>query len=154
MLFGKIRRFPWDWQTPTGYFLAVIIQYIQTVYLFLFASISFSIGIGGFLFGNTVMKDMCAIINSINDNAQFDGNRTQMMEQLSQLIETHSFALELSEMHSVFGLVETILTSLIRIFRFFYEFFNIIKLICTVFLTWCLVVICASLLLFQEEIVE
>lgn len=55
-----------------------------------------TIGLGIFLIANALLNDICATINSVNDNAKFDGNRIQLMEQFSDFIETHSSLLELS----------------------------------------------------------
>lgn len=97
--------FPWDWRTPAGYLITVIVQYILTTYLFLFATMSLSIGIGCFVLLNTVVKDICACINSVNDIAKFDGNRLRMIEQLCDFIGAHSCMLELSIMNLFYQLV-------------------------------------------------
>lgn len=94
----KIQRLPFDWRTPTGYFLAIVIQYIQTCYTFLFATSALSLGIGMYFIGNAIIKDICASLNAIDDNAKFDGNRMQIIDQISDFIETHSCVLELSAM--------------------------------------------------------
>lgn len=99
--FIKIRRFPWDWRTPTGYFAAAILQYIQTIYTFTFSSMSLAMGLGTVSIAITLVKDICHTINSVNDIANVDGNRIQMIEQLSDSIETHSRLLELSDMYLV-----------------------------------------------------
>lgn len=49
-----------------------------------------------FLNGNRIIKDMCAMLNAMDDNAKFDGNQMPIIEQLSNFIETHSRVLELS----------------------------------------------------------
>lgn len=99
--FIKIRRFPWDWRTPTGYFVAAILQYIQTIYVFTFSSMSLAMALGTVSIAITLVKDICHTINSVNDIANSDGNRIQMIEQLSDSIETHSRLLELSDVYLV-----------------------------------------------------
>lgn len=73
------------------------VQYIQTIYTFVFSSMTLAIGLGCFLIAIALVKDMCDTINSVNDIAKFDGNLIQMKEQLSEFLETHSGLLELSE---------------------------------------------------------
>lgn len=55
-----------------------------------------AIGLGCFMFANAIVKDVCTTIISINDIANSDGNRIQMMQQLSDFVGTHSRLLELS----------------------------------------------------------
>lgn len=93
-----IRRFPWDWRTPAGYLVAVIIQYILTSYVFLFGALALAIGLGCILFGRSIVKDACASLNLFNDIANSDGDRMQMNEQLADFLETHSSLIELRGM--------------------------------------------------------
>lgn len=86
---------------------------------------SLSMGIGCFFLLNTVVKDICARINLVNDIAKLDGNRLQMIEQLSDYIGTHSVLLELSEMNLFHQLIllnlnaffKTCLQTIRRIFQ-------------------------------------
>lgn len=154
----KFQKLPFDWHTPAGYFLAIIVQYIQTCYTFLFAIAAFSLGIGMIFIGNAMISDMCACLNAINDNAKFDGNQMQITDQLSEFIETHSNELELSAMR--FCWFYLFLRHFSNCFSFlfssrlFYGIIDIAKFLCMSFFAWCLLVICASLLLLQMEIVE
>lgn len=95
----KNRRFPWDWRTPVGYFIAVFIQYILTSYVFALGTFALVIGLGCILNGRTVVKDICASLNAFNDIANSDANRIQMIEQLSDFLDTHSNLIELSTMY-------------------------------------------------------
>lgn len=78
--------FPFDWKTPTGYFVAVVIQYILDLYLFMFAATALSTALGGYFVAMSTLKGIEASINTVNDIANFDGNRTQMIEQLSDFV--------------------------------------------------------------------
>lgn len=96
----KIQRFPWNWQTPVGYFIAVIIQYILTSYVFTFGALALVIGLGCILMGKSLVKDICTSMNSFNDIANDDGHRQRMNEQLADFIDTHSSLIELSALCS------------------------------------------------------
>lgn len=115
-----------------------------------------AIGLGCFMFANAIVKDICTTIISVDDIANSDGNRIQMMQQLSDFVETHSRLLELSTLlkNLPFNLNSILIILIKCVFRLFQLLVDLLELMCVVFFTWCLVVICASLLLFQMEIVE
>lgn len=92
----NIQRFPFDWRTPAGYIFAVATQYTLTLYLFMYAATALSTALGGCFVGKPTVKDIRISINLVNGIANFDGNRIQMIEQLSDFVEGHSCLLELN----------------------------------------------------------
>lgn len=151
---SKYQRFPWNWRTPVGYFIAVIIQYVLTSYVFIFGALALVIGLGCILMGNSLVKDICASMSAFNDIANDDGNRQRMNEQLVDFIETHSALIELSTMCSDSKFERNFKNHFTYIFRLFGQLFNLVQMMCMVFFAWCLTVTCVSLLLFQVEIVK
>lgn len=95
--FLEIYRFPFDWQTPTGYILAMSIQYIQTVYTFLFANSAFAMGLSSYLIANVVADDIKINLNLMNVDVKIAKNRLKTIQQIYDFIEVHSFLQELSE---------------------------------------------------------
>lgn len=123
---------------------------MHTLYIFLCGTSGLSVALGCFLCGQAWLNDLCFNINSLNDNAKFGGNPIQMIEQISDIIETHSAVFKLSGQ----CLILFNSNSIMNIFRLFDEFLKTAQLIMFTFFAWCFVVICAALLLFQMEIVE
>lgn len=95
-------RFLFDWRNPIGYLIAVTIQYIQASYLFLFAATMVSAGIGYYLLGMAIATEIKVGLNSMSESAKLDENQLQMIEQLRDIVEIHSFLYELSELYSPF----------------------------------------------------
>lgn len=155
-----IRRFPSDWHTPTGYFCAVIILYLQALYLFLCVTTGVSVILGYFFCGHAWFIELCTNINSLNDNAKLDGNRAKMVEQISDIVEMHSILFELGAICFGLHLFRTQFelnqnrTFFKCVFRLFDDLLKLAKVILTIFFAWCLIVVCASLQLIQLEIVK
>lgn len=90
--------------------IAVVTQYILTLYVMTFGALALVIGLGCILTGRTIVKDICASMTKFNDIANDDGNRAQMTEQLADFLETHSALIELSAMrtHSNLNFLSTV----------------------------------------------
>lgn len=86
-----------------GYSFAVITSYMHTSYLFLCATAALSVLLGYFFSGHAWLNDLCGNINSMNDNGKFEKNPKRMIEQISDIIATHSAVIQLSAM--CFGLI-------------------------------------------------
>lgn len=56
-----------------------------------------SIGFGAYTFIIALTEDMKINVNAINDNTNIKANRSEIVEQFSDFIETHSRATQLSE---------------------------------------------------------
>lgn len=91
-------RMPFDWKNPTGFLVAVIIQYIFDVITLSVSAWSAALNIGAVLFIFTLIKDIRRSLKPINDNAKSTTRKRQAMQQLSDYIQLHSNVKQLSKM--------------------------------------------------------
>lgn len=95
-MFELFSRFPFDWRNPYGYLAAVLIQYVGTFYLFVFATGTLPLAFGGYMLARTVAKDMMMCLNSINDSVHIRANELEINSKFSSFLKMHSDVLELS----------------------------------------------------------
>lgn len=91
-----IRRFPFNSKSPTGYSLAVIIEYLITTCMCYFVGSLFILGISSYLMVIPVMKDIKVSLCSINDIAKSHKDQLATIKQFSDFIPFHSWAKQLS----------------------------------------------------------
>lgn len=70
--------------------LAVIIEYIATVFIFVVASGHAFITISGLIFGLAMIEDIRGTLNSIHDDATSTKNNRQAVQQLCVYVQLHS----------------------------------------------------------------
>lgn len=74
-----------------------MIQYVETLYLFVFVTGTLPLAFGGYMLARSVAKDMMICLNSINDNVQTSGNELEINRKFTSFMKMHSALLELSQ---------------------------------------------------------
>lgn len=92
----EFRRYPFEWKTPQGYFIAFSLQYSLVL-----CTAHIGICNTGFITGSCWMlislaKDIKEDIHMINEKAQINTNRLELMGEFSQLLSYHSNVRQLS----------------------------------------------------------
>lgn len=100
------KRLPFDWKTPRGYLVAVILLYIITVYTQFGCTNLLAVPIAAFVFAISVIEDIENVLVSINEStinaqaremgAQAQATQLQTIKQFTIFIETHSNLKQLS----------------------------------------------------------
>lgn len=155
-----IKRLPFDWNTPIGYLVATILQYILSAISFTVVGCIVSCGIGGFLFALAMTSDITEILNSINDDAKSTETEQMAVQQLRDYIQMYSMLKELGRSdHIRYELIiENFHLILCRLCwtwcRLVHEFAHIYQPMYLAVITWSLINICGTMLMFQIELVE
>lgn len=89
-IFFSIRRFPFDWKNPVGYFFAVTLQYISVVYFFIFTECVIFFGVGCFVFELSATNDLKNDLAAINNSARKKKNKFQALSLVSDFIQSYS----------------------------------------------------------------
>lgn len=94
------QRFPFDWKNPTGFLVAIFIQYILvvSVMISLKCLVIFEIGLCFMLFPMT--KDIKCNLNAIN--ARPKKNRSKIDEKFPQVVQFHCKLIQLSYANQFF----------------------------------------------------
>lgn len=82
-------RFPFDWENPIGYGIAVMIEFIITTYICFIMGILISFGIEAILLGITLTKHIRNLLHEFNKGVK--------SEQLINYVEFHSALKQLSK---------------------------------------------------------
>lgn len=90
-------RLPFDWKNPIGYSFAVIIQYLLTARVLTFGAGAMALGYGTFLVLLSLAKDTEGDLNLINKSPKAKRDQTLILERLSEFIQNHSHAKQLSD---------------------------------------------------------
>lgn len=89
---------PYDWKNPIGYLVTAIWQYISLQRLLGFLGLASSFGIGGLLFGITVVRDMKSVLKLTNESTiSHEENKSEVLKKLYEFIEIHAMVKELSD---------------------------------------------------------
>lgn len=90
-------RFPFDSNNPTGYLIAVLIEYVIVTYEYIMITCTLSLAIGAFWFIISVTKEIQHILHSINDKAQANEDQSNEMQRLfAEYIDAHAALKQLS----------------------------------------------------------
>lgn len=91
------KRFPFDSNTPFGYLLADIIEYIVLCYAYLIIACTLALGIGVFCFAISVTKDIQRILHLVNDTAKANTNQSNELKLLlAEFNDVHAATKQLS----------------------------------------------------------
>lgn len=90
-LFSRLlKRVPFDWRNPIGYFFAVASECIIVGYEFITIACTLSFAIGVFWLTVSTIREIQHILHSINAKAQAKKNQRMKLKVLfSELIDTH-----------------------------------------------------------------
>lgn len=89
-------RYPHDWKNPTGYLVAISIQYALGFYPLQYIGSFMCLGFGSFMFShlfNRILKDE---LNAINEMTNDKRSRKNMSKKFSEFIRKHGAAQQLS----------------------------------------------------------
>lgn len=93
----QINRFPFDWQNPFGFLVAIALQYALTTYTFMIASPIIAMAIASHLYAIALSKVIKGSIFFINRSAQAKKtDQSICLEQIVEFLELHSSAKQLS----------------------------------------------------------
>lgn len=90
-------RFPFDANTPFGYFVAFSLQYIAFLNISYTCTITVCFGAGGSLIMMSMAKDIKNDLFAINEAAATVENPTEVTHKLNEFIQFHSDAKQLSK---------------------------------------------------------
>lgn len=93
-----IQRFPFDSKTPIGYMVSFVLEYLMLMYVSYAVACILSIGFGAYSFIIAMTEDIKINVNITNDDIKIKKNRSKIVEQISDFIEIHSNAKQLSEL--------------------------------------------------------
>lgn len=151
-------RLPFDWQNPFGYIMAVIIQCVLCFGICREAICPMTFGIATFFMLIAITEDVKGDVFSINmaaHNKSTTENRIRISQQLSEFIQFHWSAKQLSE-----KLVQNYDMSIFQRenCKFSFRLFDGISVVyhptVIVLFSWALTTICGSMLMMQWEIVS
>lgn len=81
--------YPFDWENPFGYLIAVILQCLMTFNLLLYATSLLSIALGIYLFVASANEFMENDLRSINKWAKQKKSASDILELFSRFIYSH-----------------------------------------------------------------
>lgn len=90
------QRFPFDWKTPFGYFIAVAFQLMIVKVPLRIIGCFLSIGFAAFIIAITVHKDLKDCLKLINANLKSEPLRGQIRKQFIEFIDLHANMKQLS----------------------------------------------------------
>ena len=88
--------FPFDSKNLIGYLIAVALEYLSDLHICFFVASIFSLAVGGFIFTFSMTEDIKNNLNSINQNIETDGTRSEFYKKFSRFVQLHSNAQQLS----------------------------------------------------------
>lgn len=94
--FDTYSRFPFDWKNPLGYLIAITIEYIMFIFVFLYGGGEVCFGIGSFLFSVAASTDIKADLKEIGMHGVLPENRKWTLYKLSNFIQVHAQLKQLS----------------------------------------------------------
>lgn len=155
LLFLLLKRFPFDWENPLGYLIAIAVQYVVVAYECFAGACSLSLGIGLYWFVNSASKDFQRFLPSINDRAdESPSNELKML--FIEFVDAHVIIKQLSIV-AIQSPIETenidikIKFDFFRVINNFSDLFQpIVMMICT----WSLLSISSAMLIIHEQMVE
>lgn len=92
-----IYRFPFDSKQPMGYVIAFTLQVLLAMCLFTITAACIAVGFGTFLLTISVTKDIKDDFILINKIAKIKKKHAPALKRLTELIQYHSDAKQLSE---------------------------------------------------------
>lgn len=90
------KRFPFDRRKPAGYLAAVTLQFIMSTYGFALVANMSCFGIGCYFFALSLIDDLKSILESISKSLKHKMDRPSIPAKLTEFIQIHSMAKQLS----------------------------------------------------------
>lgn len=93
--FRITKRYPFDWRTPIGYFVAIFIDYIIMGYAYFTVACTVTLGIGAYCFVISATEEVQRILHSIHQKAH--SNQSSALNiLLPKYIHAHRIVKQLS----------------------------------------------------------
>lgn len=143
-------RFPFDSNTPIGFFVAFILQCIVLWHTFFFCVILVSFGVSSFLFCISHLDMDISVIHHINEMAKVKKNRLAAVNEFAYFIEFQSAAKQLSfyEPNDRFMFRRFLIHNWFS-HRLTKTFSDLYQPIIAILFIWCIGTLCAVMLMFQ-----
>lgn len=149
------QRLPFNWKCPSGYLIAIVLQWISLTYVFFTIMILLSCGIAGYCFAIAVTEDIKCTLNIIEENVKTKVGRRRINRQFAEFIESHAAIKQLSCVRmNENGKIAKLKKVLFTFFRTVTEFSNLYQPIFMVLFSHSLLITCCAMLLIQIELVE
>lgn len=148
---------PFNLKTPIGYILAFTLQYIGIKYLYMIGAAIVSFEIGCYLVEMEFIADIKNEVNSFNEIAKSEKNKSKTLTQLSVLIQFHTHVKQLSIfiLSSLSNCVSpNCLSAFFYFLRLFFDVSNVTEPMLTVLFSWSIITICSAMLIGQMIIVQ
>lgn len=95
--FVALKRFPFDWNGPLGYLIAVVLEYFIFSYEYLVIACTLSLRIAAFCFTISVIQEIHGTLNSINRETNANVNESNELKLLlCEFIRLHVSVKQLS----------------------------------------------------------
>lgn len=95
-------RFPFDSKNPTGYLLAVALEYIGNTLIYCFVADLVALGVAGLLFTLSMVEVAENNFNLLNKTIKRNGTPLEFHQKIRYTIQLHSNAKQFSEIDSIF----------------------------------------------------
>lgn len=145
--------FPFDWKTPVGYSIAVMVQFVVARLTMRFIGCFLSIGVASFAFSLSVCKDLKYILNSIDIDMKAEPLKCQIKQQFIEFIDLHTCMKQLSPFENSDEEIDHF--ECLSFFFFFLRaldyFSDIFHAILTILFIGCTEALCLVLLMIQQR---
>lgn len=93
-------RLPFKWRNPVGFLIAIVMEYAILLYALIVTASILSMAIASFLYAVALSRDIKGSLFAFNLNAQAKVDQPILLDQLTEFIEVHSSAKQLSKNYS------------------------------------------------------
>lgn len=146
-------RFPFDTNSPFGYVIAIILQYIYASYSFIFGGCILSFAVGAFLFALTMVNDIKCCLESVDESVKTKDHQLILMRYVN-FLQYFSDAKQLSKLKK--NELEIFEVQLLTVFPFraIQYFMELFQPILISLFTFGLISICCTVLIIQIDLVQ
>lgn len=101
LIFLAANRFPYEWNSPVGYLIVIIFEYIILGYQLFIVACTLALGVGAFVFATSISKEIQRILHSINYEARRNERQSNGLEVLFfEYLGAHGFVKQLSMLNT------------------------------------------------------
>lgn len=157
--FGLLtKRYPFDWENPIGYSIAVVLQCLALFYLLHYFTCFISIALGAYIITNLVGEFMKNDLKSFNKMAKHKKAKSDLFKSLSQFIPSNAEFKQLScwrqnSQRNSLSVIEPN-SKFILLFRFIEHFSEVYEITIMCMFMGCTISLCLTMLMVQIETVE
>lgn len=119
-----MKRIPFNWRNPYGYFIAVVFQTIGISYVCHYLACFMSFTLGAYLYAATINRYMIDDLKSMNGIAKLKKSNSGILNQLFNFIRAHSECKQLSKYSNSYDLNNSFILALL----FFWELVWVYKI--------------------------